>query len=674
MDKFQATFIAEAKELLVDLEKALLDFEQDLQNEHSVEEIFRIMHTLKGGGSMFGFEAISNLTHELETIYDQIRAKQLTATMEILGVTLQALDHLKDLLDITFLEKAQNRQVHDTIRAAIHHLATTTPVNQPQVAAREKVLLTHYVLIEPRPAIFNNGTNPLFLVDDVVALGQAIVLPDLSIVPGLEVIEPVACYTRFEILLATDKPVSEIHDVFIFAEDQCSVTVKLVGQGNLIQLPAIQELIRLRERTFTFLGYEAILAVTQTQVAKEAPTSSKHTATPEKAKTESSIRVASDKLNELMNLVSELVTTQASLSLLAEKYGLGDLTNVAENMEKITRRLRDNAFAISLVPVDILVTRFQRLVRDLSKDLKKDISFIATGTETELDKSIIENITDPILHIIRNSIDHGIELPEERIKKGKKPQGQILLNAFHSGTHVYLQIKDNGKGIDPARLRQKAIDKGLINADQRLSDQEVLELIFAPGFSTAEKITDISGRGVGMDIVRRNIEGIQGKVSIESAPEEGTTITIKLPPTLSIIDGMLVRVGAADYIIPLTSVEKCYEIETAKIKSDLSQRHMLDGELTPVFNLRARFDEPVNPQPITQIIKIRYDRFPLGITVDAIIGEYQAVMRPLGDLYQDQEEFSGATILGDGSVALVIDTTKFVQQLVQEEETQKARI
>jgi two-component system chemotaxis sensor kinase CheA len=302
-------------------------------------------------------------------------------------------------------------------------------------------------------------------------------------------------------------------------------------------------------------------------------------------------------------------------------------------------------------------------VRDLSKELNKEIDFITEGVETELDKSIIEKISDPILHILRNCVDHGIESQEERLKKGKKKSGTLVMKAFHSGTGVNIQIKDDGGGIDPEKVRVKAISKGMIAEGATLSKEEAINLLFSPGFSTAEKITDVSGRGVGMDIVRRNIESIHGEVTIESTLHEGTTISIKLPLTLSIIDGMLVKIGSSDYILPLSSVDKCFEIKTENLSSQLTQKVALDGTLLPVFNLREAFHEQDEKPQHTQIIKIHYDEFPVCITVDSVIGEYQAVMKPLTGVYRSRDDFSGATILGDGSVALVMDTTKLIRSL-----------
>ena len=376
----------------------------------------------------------------------------------------------------------------------------------------------------------------------------------------------------------------------------------------------------------------------------------------------SSIRVSSDKLDSLMNLVSELVTTQARLSLFAEHSGNTELLTIAENVQKLTRQLRDNAFDIVLVPIDTMLTRFQRLVRDLSKGLNKNVVFVAEGAETELDKTIIETLTDPLLHILRNCIDHGIESPEERKILGKPEQGTILLKAYYSGTNVHIKITDDGSGIDPEKIRSKAIQKGLISKDASLSGREIFDLLFIPGFSTAENVTDVSGRGVGMDVVKRKLAEVRGEVEIDSEINVGTTITFKLPLTLSIIDGLLVKIANNHYIIPLSVVGKIYSTDHESVVNKFNNLIILDGERLPFYYLREEFNLPENDQVNEQIVLISYEDKKIGIVVDDVIGEYQAVLRTLGKMFKNQEIISGATILGDGTVALVMDTNKMILQ------------
>jgi two-component system, chemotaxis family, sensor kinase CheA len=664
MEKLQEIFMAEAAELINDLERALLSFESDLTDLRNVQEIFRVMHSLKGSASMFGFEAVSALTHNLETIYDSIREGKVTADRAILDVTLKSVDHLKQIMTDPTLSGKRNREVHAEMLQTIETLVQTSAgahSGQHTVTSQEKKG-SYYIYFKPSVGLFRNGTNPLYLVDDIVALGKSFVIPRLDEVPELESLVADECHASFEIFLDTTARIDDIRDVFIFIDDASIVQINLLPGTDLLSddafLSVIQSMSSPAGRPIGLDGVNHILRASGTPVKAGSALSSQPRSEA------ASIRVSSEKLDELMNLVSELVTSQARLNLISEQYGGAELANLSENIEKITRRLRDNAFNICLVPIETLVIRFQRLVRDLAKDLGKDILFVAEGTETELDRSIIEKVTEPILHIIRNCIDHGIESPEDRIKHGKKRQGNIQLKAYHSGTSVFIQIRDDGGGIDLERVRQKASQKGLVATDSVLDEKSALDLLFLPGFSTAEQVTDISGRGVGLDVVRKNIESIHGEVVLETKRGQGTTFTIKLPLTLSIMDGMLVRIGNSKYILPLSSIDKCFEMETTKISADVCQKHVFDGALLPVFNLHSVFTENVNHSTMTQVIRLNYDEYPVCVTVDNIIGEYQAVLKPLGDLYQGQDEFSGATILGDGSVALVVDTDKLIHQLI----------
>jgi two-component system chemotaxis sensor kinase CheA len=668
MDNLQQSFIAEAEELLSHLESVLLEFDKDLANKDSIEAIFRVMHNLKGSASMFGFEHLSALTHDLETIYDVIREGRFPATREILDVTLQSVDHLNKIIKDKELAGSDNRIKHAQLLERIQLIERSLRADDaPHKSAITSDLpaqkATYYVCLNPGQNIFKSGTNPLYLIEDLTSLGDAVVIPCAEKIPSLQDISADLCYTSFEVILATDKSITDIREVFLFAAHSCEVITERIAAINLLTREPFCDALRKAKLEPSPLGLVKVKSMVEAAKA-ESSGEIAFAATNGSSKGKvTSIRVSSDKLEELMNLISELVTSQARLTLLTQQRGFRELIDLSENMEKIARRLRDNAFNICLIPLQTLETRFQRLVRDLSNELNKDIAFTAEGVETELDKSIIEKITDPILHILRNCIDHGIEAPDDRISKGKNRQGRIEMKAYQSGTSVHIQIKDDGKGINPERIRAKAISKGLISPDAVLSDQELIEMIFHPGFSTAEQVTDVSGRGVGMDIVKRNIQAVHGEVALKSKIDEGTTITIKLPLTLSIVDGMLVRIASSEYILPLTIVDKCFEIETEKLQPVLTQKFVLDGHLIPVFNLREAFQEHGSKPEITQIIKIHHDEFAVGITVDAVIGQYQAVMKPLGNLYSAQNEFSGATILGDGTVALVIDTARLIRQL-----------
>jgi two-component system chemotaxis sensor kinase CheA len=378
----------------------------------------------------------------------------------------------------------------------------------------------------------------------------------------------------------------------------------------------------------------------------------------------SSIRVPSQRLDNLMSLVSELMTLQAKLGTLTEQNPHSELLAVSENLEKISTRLRDNAFNMCLVPLENIITPFHRLVRDLASELNKEIEFVTEGTETELDKNIMEGLSDPLMHLLRNSIDHGIEDPEVRKNSGKPAHGKITFRAFCAGTNVFIEIEDDGKGIDPNKIKAKAIERGIIQKEDNLSDKEILNLIFLPGFTTAEQISEISGRGVGMDVVKRKITDIRGQIRINSQVNEGTTITIKLPITVSIIDGLLVKINSADFVIPLSAVERCYELKAGRELNRFNNLIVLDGEQIPFISLIEEFGGTEDITASKEIVIVYYDEKKVGLIVDRVVGKFQAVLKPLGRCFSHMDNISGATILGDGKIALVLDTNNVTEQFL----------
>jgi two-component system chemotaxis sensor kinase CheA len=652
------------------------------------------MHTLKGNSNMFGFEALGHLTHHLETLYEAVRDGSKPLTPPLLEVTLAAVDHFKCLLADPAFAQESTRQGHTRITWQVEALLNGEDARPPAPAAPVAPPITvptvpHTFLItfRPAPGAFAAGANPLFLLDELAHLGRCHAIPRTHEVPDLAGLDPARAYLYWEILLATAAGETAVRDAFMFVPEGTAWTVRAVAPSDLFEAPALAAWLAERAGSEKEIEPAELQAFRQAEpVAQpEAPAVEKTEAAhafPEKAPTQktalerparkeitvphadagtTSIRVASDKLDGLMNLVSELVTTQARLSLYAEQNALPELIAIAENVEKISRQLRDNTFSICLIPLETMVVRFQRLVRDLSHELGKEVAFVTEGTDTELDKTIIENLADPLLHILRNSIDHGIENADVRRQKGKPAQGTILLKAFYSGAHVHIQVKDDGAGINPRRVREKALSRGLIHADAVLSDKEIFDLIFLPGFSTAAAVTDVSGRGVGMDVVRRKIADLRGEVEVQSAVDAGTTLTIKLPLTLSILDGLLVGIGDTRFVIPLSVVGKCYEIDHARLVSTYNNVVRLDGEAIPYFYLRDEFEITSEAPAIEKVVIIRYEDKQVGLTVDEIVGEYQAVLKPLGKLYRNQEMVSGASILGDGTIALVLDTNKIIK-------------
>jgi len=675
MEQFKKKFIEEALDLIQDLEKSSLELSLDTSNKAHIEVIFRAMHSLKGGSAMFGFDKIDAFTHQLEAAYDMVRSGKLVVTERLLDITFKSIDHIKVLLEEDDKLSQAAQKNHDFLLSEMSSLikndqkGSEKPVAEgvsiaptADIAGKEK---TFYIQFIPKPGIFKNGTNPLLIVNELVGLGKCKVFTFVNDIPELSNLDVFTCYTHWVVLLSTESSLEDIRDVFIFVDLDCELIIK---ELDFQEITANESLTHKLDESFSNGSKMDLSEIEKmiTEVKAEVKTGGEPTVTEtvnkNKEQSISSIRVSSEKLDELINLVSELVTRQAGLSLISESINNKDLITIAEDIEKISRRLRDNTFGIRLIPVDNMVTRFQRLVRELSHELNKDIVFQTEGTDTELDKSIIEGLIDPLMHIIRNSIDHGIETTEVRTKQGKSPKGKILLKAFYSGANVYIQVSDDGKGIDTKGVFNHAVKVGLIKEDATMSEKDLLNLIFLPGFTTAATITKVSGRGVGMDVVKRKIADLRGEVSLETKKNAGTTITIKLPLTLSIIDGLLVKINETFYVIPLSSVSKCFEFAHEDLINAVNNLIFVNDGHIPFAYLRKEFNIETQSPAIEQIVVIEYGETHFGLAVDEVIGEYQAVLKTLGKMFSCQDVISGATILGDGAVALVMDPAKIISQ------------
>ncbi|WP_430814267.1 chemotaxis protein CheA [Carboxylicivirga sp. RSCT41] len=665
IDKFKAKFVEESNDNVHDLEEALLLLEKDTSNNEIIERIFRAMHTLKGGGAMFGFNQLSEFTHHLETVFDLVRNNKLSITDDIISLTFESIDHIKHMLEVgdvddadeldnqaAFIRRVQQFSNSDGTAAAPVAASSSEP------AVKDDGSKTFLINIKPNEEILRNGTNPFYLLDDLHAMGEARVVAFYEKVPALSSFNPVNSYCHWQVVLNTEESVNDIKDVFIFVEDECEISIEEVGSGNLLTSSAIANSIDEASKLQKSLTKEELIALGSASGGQAKKETKKKVQLKEHKI--SSIRVNSTKIDELVNLVSELVTIQAQLNLFAENDGNPAVLALAENIQKLSRQLRDNAFSISLIPLQSELMRFQRLVRDLSKELDKDIDFVIEGGDIELDKNIIEHLTDPLLHIIRNAVDHGIEMPDERIKSGKAPKGTILFKAYYSGASVIVEVMDDGKGIDPEFIRNKAISKGLIDANTELSRKEIFELVFLSGFSTKEEVTDVSGRGVGMDVVKKKIGEIRGEVSLDSEIGKGTTLTLELPMTLSIIDGLLVKVFKNQYVIPIANIEKIYALDTVSFGKTFNHVVNIDEEQYPFIDLRETFETEMASKGTEQLILVKYEDRKVGLLVDQVIGEYQTVVKPLGRFLKKQENISGASIMGDGTIALVIDTNRLI--------------
>lgn len=694
-------FVEEASELLSELEDSLLELEESPDDIDLISKVFRAMHTIKGSGAMFGFDDIAEFTHDVETVFDKVRNGEMSVSQELIDLTLASRDHIRALLEASATGDAVDHAEGTRIITGLRTLAGTAPPpgaapaaeapTPPPGAGAKDQLITYRIGVKLVPDIFANGTNPLLLLDELREMGDGRVLARTADIPPLEEIDPETCYTSWNVILTTDQGEAAIRDVFIFVEDECELTINTIDAGGEFSSPTdtkklgeilvekgdidrnqLEQFMAASQPLGARLVQAGLVAPDQVETALAEQTAVKQKR-EKKAKTETaaSIRVPSDRLDKLVDLVGELVTVQARLSQTAASHTGADehdMTLIAEEVERLTTELRDSTMSIRMLPIGSTFNKFKRLVRDLSKELGKEIEMTTEGADTELDKTVIESLNDPLVHIIRNSIDHGIEMPDVRESNNKPRTGTVHLRAVHSGASVLIQVTDNGKGLNAEVLRKKSIERGLITEEQELTDKEIFFQIFQPGFSTAEKVTNVSGRGVGMDVVRRSIEALKGTIEIDSQLGTGTTITLKLPLTLAIIEGLLVQISDENFVLSLANVEECVELTREDLKN-AHGRHVINvrGEIVPYIRLRERFQIDAEPPEVEQIVIAEVDNNRVGFVVDHVIGQHQTVIKGLGKSFQDSEEFSGATILGDGSVALIIDVQKLFRFVEQDE-------
>ena len=692
MEQAIATYREEARELLNELETSLLDLEEKPDEYELINRVFRAMHTIKGSGAMFGFDEIASFTHEVETVFDMVRNGKMTVTRRLLDLTLKSRDHISYLLNIPDGEEV-DRSEGDEIIVGLRQLAPQMEmpqkgsceaplINLPEMSGDELVdESTWRIRFRPAPNILMCGTNPVALINELRALGTAHVVAQFDEIPQLDGLAPENCCIYWDIILTTTLGEDAIKDVFIFVEDDCDIKIELIDSSGLIDRELgykklgdilvergdlspveMQKVLMLQKRFGELLVEQNIVSPEKVQ---SALIEQQHVKNVRKERSETpqqeaaaSIRVPAERLDQLINMVGEMVTVQAHLSQVSLAVGDAILIAIAEEVERLTNELRDTALNIRMLPIGSTFSKFKRLVRDLSSELGKEIEMETFGAETELDKTVIEKLNDPLVHIIRNSIDHGIEMPQARRAAGKPSIGTVYLGAEHSGDSVLVTIRDDGAGLDRDTIRTKAIEKGLISATAEVSDREIYAQIFAPGFSTAAKITSVSGRGVGMDVVKRGIEGLRGSIGVESVRGKGTTITLRIPLTLAIIDSLLVKIGNDHFVLPLAAVEECVELSREDVKNSYGNNLVkVRGNLTPFISLREQFGVSGDRPDMEQIIVASVDGKRIGFVVDSVIGQHQTVIKPLGRMYQDVKGISGATILGDGTVALILDLT-----------------
>lgn len=633
LSEITGVFLQESDELLEAMEQTLLRLERDSNDPEAVHAVFRAVHTIKGSGSMFGFTRVADFAHVTETLLDTIRTGGLALDADLVQLLMQSRDHLVRLVRAAPDESASEDpelitatadlvkliQALDPATQSFETFGNAGLSNTPQQTEAPASIWT--IDLRFGAEVFRQRLDPRDFVRHLRELGS---IRDVRTVanrlPAFSELEPESCYLDFRIILESAASETELRSVFQFVEAYCEI--------------AIQE-NRPAEETVS------------------------RTAAPEQngART---IRVESIKLDHLVNLVGELVVSMARLNQLADDSERPEIVEASYGMLKLISEIRDGAFGLRMFSIGTLFNRFRRVVRDAAAGLEKSVRLEIEGAETRLDKAMIEKIADPLMHLVRNAVDHGIESPAVRVEAGKNPEGRILLNAYNEAGEIVIEITDDGAGLSRERILSRAIERGLVPAGIEMGDAQAFELIFLPGMSTAEKITGISGRGVGMDVVRKNIEALRGRVELQSPPGAGTTVRIRLPLTLAIIDGFLVRIGASHFVFPLDLVEECMEFDTREYSERNRIMATREGPL-PVVELKDFFqletpDDGTPPRAMRQsLVVVRHAGSRVGLVVDELLGEYQSVIKPLGSFFDGLRALSGATILGNGAIAIVLD-------------------
>ncbi|WP_158667687.1 chemotaxis protein CheA [Bradyrhizobium guangdongense] len=668
-------FRQEASELFEVLEGALLDLGQRPDDRELVDSAFRALHTIKGSGAMFGFDKVASFTHEFETAFDRVRKGEIKPTQELISVALAAKDYIRALIeDPQSTDDIIGEAILDDLKRFVSADMPAAPVVEiaeasPPTPAESRRAGWHLYL-EFESHILRNGSNPLDLLEDLCKLGPCFVVPVTDGVPFLDEMEPEDCYLKWDVKLHAACDKDAIDDVFMFVQDEMKLTLSPLEH---VEAPAPAPLLQLldEEPVIAEVAAPVVEAAAGQPVARAEPQSDAKpeikreaaAARREEAKQErgiATVRVQAERLDELMDRVGELVIAQARLTQLAASGSDLSIKMIAEEIERLASSLRDTTMGARMVPIGSLFGRFRRLVHDLSRDLSKPVEFVTSGEDTELDKTMIECLADPLVHLIRNAIDHGIEDTATRAANGKTEQGRIELAAVHSGAQVLVTVKDNGGGLNTARIRAKAEEQGLIVAGAVLTDHEIHQFLFHPGFSTAQTISALSGRGVGMDVVKRTIENMRGSIDLSTRPGQGTIVTLRLPLTLAIIEGLLIRVGEGRYIIPLPAVEECVELTAEDERSRGRNFLNVRGNLVPFLRLRELMAASGAPDRHQKTIIISTGETRVGLVADQIIGNHQTVIKSLSKLHSDVTIFSGATILGDGTAALILDVAQLV--------------
>ncbi len=657
LSQFHQVFFEESLEGLDIMEAQLLQLQAGSTDLEAVNTIFRAAHSIKGGAGTFGFADVAQFTHLVETLLDEIRAGQRPVTEHAIELFLQSVDVLRALLlalqqgeqpDLSTAEQLK-QELQKALDSSAAPETASTNAAEPEASAQGW-------LIEFRPDadILRTGNEPFRMLREICELvgKEAVTVSvDSSALVDIQTLDPENCYLSWQIYVRADVELSSLQEVFEWVEDECDIRYQPLAdtKNNAASPPTAP--------TEPIVQPEAVAVQPEVaQVKDDVPAASKRPA-------DASIRVSIDKVDSLINMVGELVITQSMLSQLGQDFDMSSLARLQQGLmqlEQNTRELQENVMKIRMLPISFTFSRFPRLVRDVGTQLGKKVNLKLIGEDTELDKTVMEKIGDPLVHLVRNSLDHGLEIPEVRKKNGKPETGQLILNAYHQGGNIVIEISDDGAGLNEEKILQKAVERGLVSAPESLTPEDIHQLIFLPGFSTADKVSDISGRGVGMDVVKRNIQELNGSIEVQSEQGVGSIFTIRLPLTLAILDGQLVRVGEEKYVIPLVSIVESIQLEPRNMNHIAGSQPVmpLRDEYIPIVCMKDVFSLSTNADlSDAMLVIVDGERGKVGLVVNELLGQQQVVIKSLEQNYERVPGISGATILGDGTVALIIDVT-----------------
>ena len=675
--QFHDAFFDESFEALDTMEAALLKLNVGAPEPELVNTIFRVAHSIKGGSATFGFSEVASFTHTCETILDELRGNRMQVTRSITDLLLKSVDVMREMLRAvqqkTPVDAQRVADLQFDLELAIAQKtppAAAAPVPTPAAAAaaapqKAKVAHRWRIGFRPFPQLFVRGNDPLRMVRELSELGDLTVTLDASQVPALKELDPESCYFAWELTVETDATRENIDQVFDWAEGDCELHIADEYAAPSEPEPAP---IAAQSANVVALTPDAKAAEPSSRAAIAPAAEHGDAPTKQGLSDSSSIRVSTEKIDELMNTVGELVITQSMLSALGDKVAgavAEQLRSGLAQLERNVRELQESVMRVRMLPISFVFSRFPRMVRDLSQRLGKNVDLKMSGDQTELDKTVLEKIGDPLVHLVRNSVDHGVEAPDVRVAAGKSPSGTVYLEAYHKGGNITVEVGDDGGGLNKDRIVAKARSRGLIEPNETLSDEQIYELIFMAGFSTAEQTTDISGRGVGMDVVRRNIKELGGTIEVRSSLGKGSRFIITLPLTLAIVDGQSVAVGSETYIVPLITI-----IESLQLKPGMVNRVAGQGEVfwfrdsyLPVVRLHEVFGLKPRTTQLHEglIMVVEGEGRRVGLFVDDLLGQQQVVIKSLETNFRRVDGVSGATILGDGAVALILDVPGLIR-------------